>query len=489
MKKESQVQNKSGGRTILILVLVLMIVATSAFGIFAWARYQTTVKGESTAYVAKWNFKVTGDTTQTGEVVFAFTRDDGNTTVAEGTIAPGTSGKMDITVDVTGTQTDLIYTISGSTEDMPRNLKLYSDAARTQEISVLGQKFSKGNYLKVSDIGNGEKKIPETIYWEWPFETGEKEDEKIRNNAIDTEDMGKAMTMLIKVEGKQLNGAPALADIVQIGDYVNYNANSNGEKTLTQANFEQFQGGVTLSDTISTADAFGYDTEKETPKAQWRVLSVNRQTKAIELMSVDTTVQTVTLDGANGFLNAETALNMIGGLYDEGKGAKANSGRSITKADIEQYSSYEKPKVGVREYKNGFFYKQVKDAQGNVTGFETTVTEATEENPVEIVNAYYSYSVKGFMENNTIFNMFCNISNNIEKDKSYWLATRVLRPYTAYCDYDVYKIVEDSIGGSYVYASNKSTKNPSMSVVPVISLNDNIQTTGLVDGVWQLKVD
>ena len=256
-QNDNQVQKRSTGSNVLIVVLILIMLATSAFGIFAWARYQTSVQGEGTAQVARWEFKVNGNGTQTEEIEFAITRDDGNTAVAEGMLAPGTSGKIDITVDVTGTQTDLVYTISGTTENMPRNFKLYYDEARTKEMVVLGQKFSKGKYLKVSDIGTGEKIIPETIYWEWPFETGITAADIERNNIKDTEDMGKTMTMALTVEGKQLNGSPLLADLVQVGDYVNYNASSNGPKTFTS---DDCLTGTSVSATISTEEAFSTHT-------------------------------------------------------------------------------------------------------------------------------------------------------------------------------------------------------------------------------------
>ena len=68
-QKENQAQTKSVGSNFLIVILILITLATSAFGIFAWARYQTSVQGEGTAQVARWNFKVTGDKTQTQQIL------------------------------------------------------------------------------------------------------------------------------------------------------------------------------------------------------------------------------------------------------------------------------------------------------------------------------------------------------------------------------------------------------------------------------------
>jgi len=497
-QNDNQVQKRSIGSNVLIVILILIILATSAFGIFAWARYQTTVEGEGTAQVAQWNFKVTGDTTQTEQVVFAVTRDDGNTTVAEGMLAPGTSGKIEMAIDVTGTQTDLIYTISGSTEDMPRNLKLYSDAARTQEIIVVGQQFSKGNYLKLADIGTGEKIIPETIYWAWPFETGATKDDIDFNNKIDTEDMGKAMTMAIKVEGKQLNAAPVLADLVQVGDYVGYNASSNGEYTFTS---ENQLDGTTISGTISTNDTFN-----SAAKAQWRVLSVDKQTKKVELMSVEPTSQIVTLVGADGFKNAETVLNNISKIYSNGKGANVEAGRSIKVADLEQYSTYDKNQYkntlinimyGDTKFynqtsngKNQNFFTEIKDAEGNVIGYNDTLTEATQENAVEITQTYYIFNSANYIKNSKIYNMlFMSTTDETVAKPGYWLASRCTHLASDYCSFGVNTIHKKGLGSYGPYHSDGRINEVKYSVVPVVTLNDNIQTTGQVDGVWQLKVN
>jgi len=491
-QNDNQVQKRSIGSNVLIVILILIILATSAFGIFAWARYQTTVEGEGTAQVAQWNFKVTGDTTQTEQVVFAVTRDDGNTTVAEGMLAPGTSGKIEMAIDVTGTQTDLIYTISGSTVNMPRNLKLYYDESRTQEMLVVNQQFSKGNYLKVADIGTGEKIIPETIYWEWPFETGTTDEDKQFNNQIDTEDMGKAMTMAITVEGKQLNDAPVLADLVQVGDYVNYDANSNGEKTFSSSDCLV---GTSVSATISTSETFNSGA-----KAQWRVLSVDKEQGTVELMAVDSTAQTVTLSGGDGFVNAEDVLNNIGAIYGQGKGAIG--GRSINLEDVDQYSSYDKTKHansnsntgyygGTKNYTSGNFYKEIKDEEGNVIRYETTVTEATEENPITMTQTYYGYTAQSYFSNSTIYNMiFKNSINTSSYKTNYWLASHCESLDAKYCFFTVYNIYNGNVGNDVVYVSTGSKLSPKYRMLPVVSLQSNIQTIGQDEnGVWQLKID
>ena len=481
-QRENQAQKKSVGSNVLIIVLILIILATSAFGIFAWARYQTSVQGESTAQVAKWKFIVNGNGTQTEQVSFLMTRTDSNNTVATGTIAPGTYGEIPIEIDVTGTQTDLIYTISGSIANLPRNLKLYADSARTQQIQVSKMNFTKVNYLKLSDIGTEEKIITETIYWEWPFETGTTENAKQKNNQKDTEDMGKTMIMALTVEGKQTNGHFAtLADSVQVGDYVNYNANSNGVKTFTSTDC---LAGTKISDTISTADSFNSEAN-----SQWRVLSVDKEQGTVELMAADPTLQTLTLTGGDGFVNAETVLNSVGAIYGQGKGA--TGGRSITVEDVEQYSSYE-PSIGsTKTYTSGNFYKEIKDEEGNVIRYETTTTEASSSNPITMTQTYYDYTAQSYFSNSTIYNTIYKKSINESSSKSdYWLASRCVRLDSNGCTFFVHIVYSGGVNYNYVCNSNGGTHSPANRVVPVVSLQANIQTIGQdANGVWQLKVD
>jgi len=490
MEKQNQVQKKSTGSNVLIILLILIILATSAFGIFAWARYQTSVEGEGTAQVAQWNFKVTGNGTQTEQVSFLMTRTDNNNTVATGTIAPGTYGEIPIEIDVTGTQTDLIYTISGSTVNMPRNLKLYYDAARTEEMVVFEQEFSKGNYLKVADIGTGSKVITETIYWEWPFETGTEESVILENNQKDTEDMGKAMTIALTVEGKQLNGAPVLADLVQVGDYVNYDANSNGEQTFTSSDCLE---GTSIDASISTAENFDSNA-----KSQWRVLSVDRTNGEVELMSTDATAQIVTLSGIDGYVNAETVLNNIGKIYDNGQGAKPDSGRSMTFEDIEAYSSYDKDTYVTSEggYSLGtvksYTFKTLGNSSENLAASELIKLTGSDANPAEVTHTSYFYKTKNYYSNSSIYNMIFKKSNDINTDKdNFWLASRCVYCNIEHCNFRV-RCVAKGTADVYTlyYSSGYYDSDRSCKAVPVVSLNTNIQTIGKdANGVWQLKVN
>ncbi len=488
--QQKQIKSKSSvGSTLLIIFLIAVIMVTSSIGLYAWAKYTSSISGNATAQVAKWSFKLVDGVTETSDVIeFAFTRTDGYEHVVEGRLAPGTFGEFEIGIDARGTETILEYVIDVELENKPTYLKFYKDEARTQEISVADGEFSVKGFMSLDDV----KEIrTETIYWDWPYENGD--------DVTDTNDAGKLVTMQVSVTGYEVLEQSAedeetlvtLADVVEVGDYVNYDASSNGVKTFTSGDC---LAGSNISGTISTADDFN----SEAP-AQWRVLSVDEESGLVELMAADPTVQTVTLSGGDGFVNAETVLNNVGAIYGQGEGAVG--GRSITVEDIDQYSSYDKTTYkseysstgyygGIREYTSGNFYKEIKDENGNVTGYETTTTIASSSSPVKMTDTYYNYGSSSYFSNSTIYNMIFKNSTSISSNKSfYWLASRCVKLWSSDCSF-IMQFVCGAVGVGTVYSSTGSTGNGTWGVVPVVSLKSNIQTTGKdSSGVWQLKID
>jgi len=548
-------KTKNLGSSLLIILLILIILASSGIGIWAWARYKSSIQGQAVAQVARWNFNLVDADSQTTDVIeLAVTRTDNNQTVAQGKVAPGTYGKIEVGIDARGTETKLDYTIDVIFTNKPTNMKFYLDENKSEEIVVNNNILTKAGYMSLEDVENIRT---ETIYWDWPFETGNTEQEIINNDIIDTEDEGKETTMQITVTGTEVLGktvsqtsmqvsAPSdgtnyqvgetitikanfsgdvyagenkeeitaqtapvmnikfietamakvatirsvngvalaegttktaqfnsvdgnvinytyivetgdvgqlvvdsyigivyseegmslnvegmklsqlhysrLADVVEVGDYVNYDANSNGTKTFTSSDCLE---GTSVSATISTAESFNSGA-----KSQWRVLSVDKENGIVELMSVEPTAQNVSISGIDGYANGETILNNIGKIYDDGKGAKLDSGRSIAISDIEKYSSYAK-----EEYVNasGFKYGDTKECRvavhGNINekieGSEMKKLTGNEENPGIVKQTSYKYNAESYFSNTIIYNMFFKKSIDESTDKySYWFASR-----------------------------------------------------------------
>ena len=473
-------KQKHTGSNILIIMLILIILASTGIGLYSWAKYQTTVEGTATGETAKWSFNVKDGNTETSDIDFPMTRTDNNDSVVEGKLAPGTYGELKLEIDASGTETALTYVIEATMENRPANLKFYSDAERTQELAVVSNKFSKGGYMQLNEVGER----TETIYWEWPFQTGT----SAKNDELDTEASGKTMSMQISVKGEQLNSEPKLADLVQVGDYVNYDANSNGEKTFTSADC---LAGTSISGTISTAENFN-----DGAKAQWRVIGVDRSTGDVDLVAVNGTSQTLTLTGKDGFINSETVLDNIGIIYGQGKGA--NSGRSINLDDIEKYSNYNPywfPAKysstgyygGTRNYTKGTYFKEVNN--GNRIEYSTTEqVVASSSNSVTVTHSYYMYSLSNY--NSIINKIICEEAVNVNNRA--WCNFRCVDLSNEGCAYRMGEIRYElgQMHSVTIYGSHGDSPGSTEAVLPVVKLEKNIKTTGKdANGVWQLKID
>ena len=474
-----------------IILLLLIIAISSCIGIFAWARYTSTVNGTATAQVAKWSFKLVDGVTETKDVIdFAITRTDGYGKVVDNRLAPGTFGEFEVGIDARGTETILEYIINVKLENKPTYMKLYSDEQKTQEILVENNEFSIKGFMSLEDV----KEIrTEKIYWDWPYENND--------DVTDTFDAGKTMKMKLSVTGYEVLepstdqgiSTRILSNVVKAGDYVNYNASSNGTKTFTNSDC---LAGSSVSATISTDDSFNSDTI-----AQWKVLNVDKATGIIELVSTDPTTQTVKFSGGNGFVNGETVLNNIGAIYGQGKGAI--KGRSITLKDIEKYSRFDKTKSeskysntgyygGTNSYTSGNFYKEIKDEEGNVTGYETTTTVASSSKPVTVTHTHYMYMAKNtlFSDENIYNIIFKNSTNTSDNKPTYWLASRYANLQSDYCNYGLFTIYLNCLYDHWLINSKGEVEEPAYAIVPIVSLESNIKTTGQDEnGVWQLKLD
>lgn len=134
--------------------------------------------------------------------------------VSSGTIAPGTSGRIDLTVDTTGTQVHLQYDLNIDVENCPTNLKFYSDEQCIEELDTTrsGTGNSGDPKKAVIDITkyvdkNSHGVHNETIYWKWDFETvsGETISD---SDLVDSEDIGKIVTASINVKGFEILEIP-----------------------------------------------------------------------------------------------------------------------------------------------------------------------------------------------------------------------------------------------------------------------------------------
>ena len=120
------------------------------------------------------------------------------------------------------------------------------------------------------------------------------------------------------------------------------------------------------------------------------MLYKNEDFRIVELITASGTPNSLYLNGRTGFTNSIRVLNDISSIYGCGYGA--NSGRSITMDDIEQYSSFDKTNYDANQighygdsktYTVGeYFFKEVgkvvKDDGTVSTGYNLCRSNGTE---------------------------------------------------------------------------------------------------------------
>ena len=243
-----------------------------------------------------------------------------------------------------------------------------------------------------------------------------------------------------------------LADVVEVGDYVNYDANLGLTYPVTYKPDSSLTGYEPNSkqSTYSSAD-----------KTKWKVLSIDKKTGTVELVA-EKTMANLYLAGKEGYINAETVLNNIGAVYGKGKGAAG--GRSINIEDIEQYSSYDPS----RFKSSGGEYGETKEyTSGNFIKTE---------------------DLENYIENKTVYNMLFKNGDNY---KSFWLASHCVFLGDNYYSFNVQYVDNGVVEGSGLKDSKYDYDYYSTAgVLPVVSLQSNIQTSGKdKSGAWNLVVE
>lgn len=188
-------KTRSKGTTALIVLLLLVTMVAIAIASYAWAKYTETLDSASaTASVAKWNVKATEDE--------GFTFKETYTKVIQpNKLAPGTEGKIDVGLDVTGTEVDVNYEIKLiSVVDAPTYLDFYSDEACTQKLNK-----TTGNVSVTTGtipVTSTDKTATEYIYWKWPYNSGDDEQDTTDGKAA------KPVTVTYQITATQAQPEP-----------------------------------------------------------------------------------------------------------------------------------------------------------------------------------------------------------------------------------------------------------------------------------------
>ena len=454
----TKVKSKNKGAVVVLALIVAIILS-----MYAYSKYTSTLTGNGTSTVAKWSFKVNGQTQTIPDINLGETM-DAHSNVVDKKLAPGTSGHFDLILDGSGSEVAIDYNIKLAITQKPTNLKFYLDDKYQTPISETDGTLNIAGSIALEDVNTP---LTKTIYWQWPYETGKTSNEIDKNDETDTKDSGKNVTMTITVTGTQRNpksGAPEqevktqrLADVASVGDKVNYNASSGETKTYTT---EESLTGSSTTETFNSSDAM-----------TWKVMSVDKTTGIVELMAENPTVNRVTLYGKAGYKNAVTVLDKVGDVYGHGKGA--TGGRSITVEDVNKLENYT-PKDDTttsHTYTSGTFIND-----------DGTETVASAENPVTL---RYTASTQSKSTNEAYSYSTTNFQNN-----SFWLASPCIDLSSIRCSFRVHIVSSGNVIGRGLFSSRGYEVDDDYSVVPVVSLKSNIQTSGQTEsGEWNLVVE
>lgn len=200
MKKKHNVVGALGKTAVALTLISTCLVGGTL------AKYTSEVTGTGSAIAAKWNvaFK-SGDNAasatqmQTADFNFADlkdTRTDSGDLVADGKIAPGSTGVFAVEIDGTGTEVAYDYKITLTTTALNSvPIKFYSDQSMTMEITS-------GTPLKGTiAVDEQNKKTSQPIYWKWvtPIANGDTADTTVGKD-IDANRKG---TFTVKLEATQ----------------------------------------------------------------------------------------------------------------------------------------------------------------------------------------------------------------------------------------------------------------------------------------------
>ena len=164
-----------------IISAILVAIILSFIGGQTYSKYVTEVRGDGTAQIATWDFKVNGQKEEVQTISLGSTYD--SSTLVNGKIAPGTEGNFQIIVDATGSDVGIDYKIKFSDETTkPANLKFYYQEVEYNSILELGDALS-------GTINADDENKPKTfdIKWKWNYETGSNPTEIASNDKIDTQ--------------------------------------------------------------------------------------------------------------------------------------------------------------------------------------------------------------------------------------------------------------------------------------------------------------
>jgi len=177
LKKERKASKEYKGIFGALCMMLIMLLLTGAGG-YTYARYMSQEKGTGNADIANWAFQIDKNGEQTKNVTLRNTVS--KQTLVNGKIAPGTSGEFSITLDATGSEVGVDYTLSFVDEiNKPENIIFTYNGKEYKSLNEIGS--IKGNIGTKND-----RTATILIKWTWLYQTGSTDIEKAENDIKDT---------------------------------------------------------------------------------------------------------------------------------------------------------------------------------------------------------------------------------------------------------------------------------------------------------------
>lgn len=148
--------------------VVLTLVTASLVG-GTFAKYTTTVNGTATATAAKWSIALEkGDAALSDAFTMNLANENTSITTTDNKLAPGASGKIELSIDGTGSEIGYHYSVKANGSNLKGlPIVFYTNkddkAGSTVNISTGEVEITKGD-VELSKVGTA---VPVVIYWEW----------------------------------------------------------------------------------------------------------------------------------------------------------------------------------------------------------------------------------------------------------------------------------------------------------------------------------
>lgn len=138
-----------------LYLLAMAAAGSSLLSAATFANYyaENTIQGKMS--IAKWDFDASMSEVGGGTGVYTLPLEDVSGMSATNTIAPGSSGSFNIRFYKGESKTKQYYKIMTDRTDLPGNLKLYTDAACTTELT--------------DEMEFDESIATLTLYWKWLY--------------------------------------------------------------------------------------------------------------------------------------------------------------------------------------------------------------------------------------------------------------------------------------------------------------------------------